>query len=85
MWKEPGIKFHQQKLKSEIADIKNVGGRKAGIITAALFLKYFLKGEIPWAHIDIGGTAYYSKKRDYFTSNATGYGVRLLVEFLESL
>ena len=70
-------------MKSNIADIKNVGGRKAGSITAALFLEEFVK-DVPWIHIDIGGTAYYSKKRGYYTSFATGFGVRLVIDFLKN-
>jgi leucyl aminopeptidase len=84
IWRLPLHEEYKKMLKSRIADIKNVGGRKAGSITAALFLEEFVKG-IPWIHIDIGGIAYFSKPRGYYTSLATGFGVRLILDFLEKL
>ncbi len=84
IWRLPLYEEYKKMLKSRIADIKNVGGRKAGSITAALFLEEFVKN-IPWIHIDIGGCAYFSKPRGYYTSLATGFGVRLILDFLEKL
>ena len=75
---------YKEQLKSDLADIKNIGGRSAGSITAALFLQEFV-GNIPWAHLDIAGTAFYSEPRRYHPKHATGVGVRLLIEFLENL
>jgi len=69
--------------KSDIADLVNSGGREAGAIKAALFLKEFV-GEVPWAHIDIAGPAYVSKPKNYNPTKATGYGLRLMIDFLES-
>lgn len=80
----PLYEEYRDQLKSDIADIKNIGGREASSITAALFLKEFV-GNIPWAHCDIAGTAYLSDARRYNPKNATGVGVRLLIEFLENL
>ena len=70
--------------KSEIADIKNLGGREAGSISAAKFLQEFV-GDVPWAHLDIAGTAYEQKHVPYLGKGASGVGVRLLVALLGML
>jgi leucyl aminopeptidase len=86
VWRLPLFKEFNEQLKSDVADINNIGGRAGGSITAALFLQEFLKDKkTPWTHLDIAGVAYLSKGRRYLPKNATGVGVRLLVEFLESL
>ena len=72
--------YHEQ-IKSEIADIKNTGGREAGTITAACFLSRFVD-DIPWAHLDIAGTAWDMKGSDIASKGATGSGVRLVVDYL---
>ncbi|OAG75645.1 Cytosol aminopeptidase PepA [Acetobacter malorum] len=69
-------------LKSDIADMKNIGGRPGGSITAAQFLKRFV-GETPWAHLDIAGTAWSKTPRNGQPKGATGFGVRLLNEFVQ--
>ena len=69
-------------MKSTYADLKNSGGRWGGACTAAAFLQNFVS-DLPWAHIDIAGMAWTEKNQGYHTRGATGYGVRLLVEFLE--
>jgi leucyl aminopeptidase len=84
VWRMPVYREYKESLKSQIADIKNVGGRKASAGTAALFLQQFVK-QVPWAHLDIAGTAYLSDPRSYHPTHATGVGVRLLIEFLENL
>lgn len=84
IWRMPLFKEYKTSLRSEIADIKNIGGKAAGFITSALFLQEFVE-DIQWAHIDIGGTSYYKKPKGYHPTPATGYGVRLLVDFLENL
>lgn len=81
LWRMPLYPEYKDGLKSSIADIKNCGDRKGGSITAAIFLKEFVE-EIPWAHIDIAGTAH-RKPKHYDPTEATGMGVRLLIEFLE--
>lgn len=73
---------YKEAFKSEIADLVNSGGREAGAIKAALFLEEFV-GETPWAHLDIAGPAYLSKPKLYNPMKGTGYGLRLLIEFLE--
>ena len=70
-------------LKSDIADIKNIGGSSAGLITAAKFLENFT--DYPWMHLDIAPTAFISDNRDYRGKGATGYAVRLLISFLQKL
>ncbi|MDQ6972933.1 MAG: leucyl aminopeptidase, partial [Mariprofundaceae bacterium] len=68
-------------IKSKIADIKNTGGREAGTITAACFLSRFVD-DIPWAHLDIAGTAWNMQGNDISPIGATGAGVRLVMEYL---
>ncbi|MDX1429756.1 MAG: M17 family metallopeptidase, partial [Rhodothermales bacterium] len=67
-------------LKSDVADLKNVGGREAGTITAGKFLEHFT--DYPWIHVDIAGPSYLRTARAYHPVGGTGFGVRLLVEFL---
>ncbi len=74
---------YKEGLKSKIADIRNSADRKASSITGAMFLLHFIK-DVPWAHLDIAGTAFLSNPKDYHPTNATGVGVRLLTEFLSS-
>lgn len=83
IWRMPLYKEYNEEIKSEIADIVNVPPvRNAGTIIGATFLKNFVENT-PWAHIDIAGTSWYSKKRGYNPKNATGFGVRLLYEFVK--
>lgn len=84
LWRMPLYQPYKEKLKSDIADLKNIGGRPAGSITAALFLEEFV-GNIPWAHLDIAGTAFAQKEEGYSPKNGVGVGVRLLTDFLQNL
>jgi leucyl aminopeptidase len=75
--------FHDQ-IKSNVADIKNIGGRPGGAITAAAFLSNFTK-DVPWVHLDIAGTAWTQDgtfERSYNPKGATGFGVRTVIRFL---
>lgn len=82
IWELPMWKEFDKQIKSHIADVKNIGGRPAGAITAAAFLKHFT-GDYPWAHLDIAGTANSEEELPYTTrASSTGFGVRLLVEVL---
>lgn len=83
LWRMPLHEPYKEQLKSDIADLKNVGGKPAGAITAALFLQEFVQGT-PWAHIDVAGTAFANKEKGYVPKNGTGFGVRLLVDFLQN-
>ncbi|NUP07574.1 MAG: leucyl aminopeptidase [Polyangiaceae bacterium] len=81
LWQLPLDRRYRNELDSEIADIKNIGGEDAGAITAALFLEEFVGG-LPWAHIDIAGTAQINADDSWRTKGATGFGARLLIDFL---
>ena len=82
LWRMPLHSEYRDALKSDIADLVSVGGRDAGSMKAALFLQEFV-GDASWAHLDIAGPAFLTKPKYYNPTKATGYGVRLLVEFLE--
>jgi leucyl aminopeptidase len=73
---------YAEKLKSDIADTKNLGGREAGAITAGKFLEKFT--DYPFVHLDIAGTAYSKSAQDYKGKGASGTGVRLLYHFLKN-
>ena len=79
MWQMPMPEEYKEQLKSEIADVKNIGHKYGGAITAALFLAEFVDNT-PWVHIDIAGTANSDKESGYIVKGATGIGVRTLVE-----
>lgn len=83
LWRLPLAPSYEDDIKSDIADIKNVGsGRGAGSITAALFLKHFIGSTTQWAHIDIAATEWDSKNRALSQKGATGFGVRLMDDFI---
>ncbi len=73
---------YKELLKSNIADLKNIGGRMAGAITAGKFLENFTS--YPWIHLDIAGPAYMKKDSNYLTTGGTGVGVRLLFDFFKN-
>ncbi|HTR17614.1 MAG TPA: leucyl aminopeptidase [Acetobacteraceae bacterium] len=77
LWRMPLDEAYDKALRSDIADMKNIGGRPAGSITAAQFLQRFV-GKTPWAHLDIAGMAWATKDAPVTPKGATGYGVRLL-------
>ena len=77
LWKEYG-----EELKSNIADLKNLGSSNAGMITAGKFLEHFI-GDYPWLHLDIAGPAYLRTASGYRTKEGTGVGVRLMYDFLK--
>ncbi len=81
VWPLPLFVEYEKQIKSDVADVKNVGGRWAGAITAGLFLKKFI-GKHPWVHLDIAGTAILEEALPYAPKGGSGVGVRLLVEFL---
>ena len=83
IWRMPMEEKYFEGLKSGIADMKNTGPRPGGSITAALFLKQFVK-DTPWAHIDVAGTVWADKESGYNSAGATGYGVRTLVSWVLS-
>lgn len=85
VWALPMDDCYKKQIESEIADVKNTGGKTAGAITAALFLKEFVGDHKAYVHIDIAGTAILSERNHYKPKGGSGFGVRLLVEFLENL
>jgi leucyl aminopeptidase len=78
VWRMPLGEAYDKQLKSEIADMKNVGGRPGGSITAAQFIQRFVNKGRPWAHLDIAGVAWSSKDLPTVPKGATAFGVRLL-------
>ncbi len=84
VWELPLWDEYKEQIKSKIADLKNVGGGDAGTITAGMFLKEFA-GENPWLHLDIAGTAYDVKNKDYIAEGATGMGIRVIFDFIRNL
>lgn len=82
VWPLPIYEEHADDMKSKVADIKNSGGRWGGASTAAAFLRFFIGDSIPWAHLDIAGTAWVTKPGPYEPVGATGAGVRLVTEYL---
>jgi len=77
LWRMPLDEAYDKQIKSDIADMKNVGGRPGGSITAAQFIKRFVNDK-PWAHLDIAGMAWSSKEAPVTPKGATAFGVRLL-------
>ncbi|MBP2640028.1 MAG: cytosol aminopeptidase [Firmicutes bacterium] len=84
MWRLPLFEEYKEQIKSDIADLKNTGGRPAGTITAGLFIAHFA-ANTPWLHIDIAGTANSDKENGYNVKGASGVGVRTLVELIQRL
>jgi leucyl aminopeptidase len=81
LWRLPLGEMYVKQIKSQVADIKNTGGKSAGCITAAEFLHQFV-GETPWAHLDIAGTAWDFTEKTYIPKGPSGFGVKILIEFL---
>ena len=84
IWRMPLYKDYLESLKSSIADIQNSSKRVGSLIMSALFLQEFVE-KTPWAHLDIAGTNFIEKERHYYPVKGTANGVRLLIDFIESL
>ena len=82
LWRFPLSKAYDKMIDSPIADMKNIGGKGAGSITAAQFLQRFIKDGVKWAHLDIAGTVWADKAGPVWDKGATGFGVRLLDRFV---
>jgi leucyl aminopeptidase len=76
LWEEYG-----DMIKTEIADLKNIGGATGGAITAGKFLEHFT--DYPWMHFDIAGVSFGTAKRGYIPIGGTGYGIRMVLDFLQ--
>ena len=84
LWRMPLIEEYKEDLKSDIADIKNLGKRYGGAITAALFLKEFVE-DTPWVHLDIAGPAFSDKEKFYIKKGGTGFGTRTIINLLTKI
>ncbi len=84
LWQLPLDEEYFQSIKGSEADIKNSGGREAHPIMGGIFLKQFVSDDVPWAHIDIAGVSETDKDLPYVPMGASGFGVRLLVDYLEN-
>jgi leucyl aminopeptidase len=82
VWRMPLDKSYDKLMDSKNADVKNMGGRWGGACTAAAFLNRFIKKDVPWAHLDIAGTAMDAPKNEINTSWGSGWGVQLLDRFI---
>jgi leucyl aminopeptidase len=82
LWRQPLAEPYDRLIDSQIADMKNVGPREAGSITAAQFLQRYVEDGVAWAHLDIAGMAWSDKAKPTYDKGATGYGVRLLDQFI---
>lgn len=80
IWRMPLDHRYREQLKSEVADLSNIGGQYAGVILAALFLNEFVDG-LPWGHVDIAGTMQSESDELWRSAGSTGFGARLLAEF----
>jgi leucyl aminopeptidase len=85
LWRMPLGANYDKLIDSPIADIKNIGPREAGSITAAQFLGRFIRNGTPWAHLDIAGMVWSNKPGHTWDKGATGYGVRLLDQFVRDV
>jgi len=83
-WQLPTYDQYKDLIKSDVADLKNTGGRAGGAITAALFLAAFV-GNTPWAHLDIAGTSRTDKDKGFLVKGATGVGTRTLINLALSM
>lgn len=85
LWRLPLVADYQELLKSSVADIKNITGKRyGGAITGALFLKEFIPDTIPWAHLDIAGPAFAENESPLTPKGGTGFGVLTLLKYLEN-
>jgi leucyl aminopeptidase len=84
VWQLPLIDEYKDGLKSDVADINNVGPRGGGAINAAIFMREFT-GDVPWVHLDIAGPAFSDRDLPLGPKGATGFGVRTLLAYLLEL
>lgn len=85
LWRMPLDADYRELIKGDDSDIKNSGGRAAHPVIGGIFLKEFVDEKVPWAHLDIAGVANCEKDQPYCPKGATGFGVRLLLEYLTHL
>ena len=85
IWRLPFWNDYKDMIKSDIADVSNLGPRWGGAITAGKFLEHFVDEKIPWAHLDIAGPAMKHKETNYTEKYSTGFGVRLIIDYLKRM
>jgi leucyl aminopeptidase len=85
IWRLPLDEEYFEQIKGDDSDIKNSGGRKAGSIIGGMFLKQFVTDEIPWAHLDVAGVMEAEKDMPYCPKGGMGFGVRLFLDYLNTL
>jgi leucyl aminopeptidase len=85
VWRMPFFEDYKSMIKSDIADVANLGPRWGGAITAGKFLEHFVDEKIPWAHLDIAGPAIKHKFNNYTEKYDTGYSVRMMVDYLMNI
>ncbi|MBW3591445.1 MAG: hypothetical protein KY393_06330, partial [Actinobacteria bacterium] len=86
IWELPLVEEYRSLISSTVADVRNIGKKRyAGAITAALFLREFVGESTPWAHLDIAGTAWSEQHEHYLAAGATGFGTRLLIDWISNL
>jgi len=85
LWRLPLDEDFEKLLKGDDADLKNSGGREGHAIQGGTFLEKFVEDDVPWAHLDIAGVAETDKELPYCPKGATGFGIRLLLDYLENL
>ena len=83
IWQMPIDEEYKEALKSDFADLHNIGGRPGGSVTAAMFLKDFVN-DLPWVHLDIAGTAWLDEAKPYLAKGASGVGVRTFVRLAQN-
>ncbi len=84
VWEMPIFEEYKEYLKSDVADLKNSGGRNGSLVSSAYFLYKFVNN-IPWVHLDIAGTAWIEKDKPYIPKGATGVGIRLIMNLLKDI
>lgn len=84
VWEMPLFDEYKEIIKSDIADLKNTGGKNGSLVSSAYFLYEFAE-KVPWVHLDIAGTAWVEKEKPYMPKGASGIGVRLILSFLKEL
>jgi leucyl aminopeptidase len=84
VWEMPLFEEYKEYLKSDVADLKNTGGREGSLLSSAYFLHEFAE-QVPWVHLDIAGTAWAEKEKPYMPRGATGIGTRLMVDYIRKL
>ena len=81
-WELPLWRDYRKTIESTVADVKNIGPRYGGAITAALFLNEFVEG-VPWAHLDVASTAFVEGGNEIWPKGATGSPARTIIRFIE--